>query len=162
MLFKQILIIRDGPLGKVKYYAIRVRSQFRGSLQIHSFHWVLNALTLAENTINKYVEFLDSVVCGNVRSEEGDPYLHQLDKTIQIHCISKACDKYKNSKCRFSFGRFFTDKIIVAVPLQHTLNQVEKFGILSKRNNILGQIKKYIENNLNPNSKSFSNDLSIQ
>ena len=97
-----------------------------------------------------------------MRSEEGDPHLHQLDKTIQIHCISKACHKYKNSKCRFSFGRFFTDKIIVAAPLQHTLNQVDKFGILSKRNNILGQIKKYIENNLDPNSKRFSNDLSIQ
>ena len=76
MLFKQILIIRDGPLGKVKYYAIRVRFQFRGSLHIHSFRWVLNALTLAENTINEYVEFLDSVVCGNLPSEEGDPHLY--------------------------------------------------------------------------------------
>ena len=37
-----------------------------------------------------------------------------------------------------------------------------KFGILSKRNNILGQVKKYIDNNLDPNSKSFSNDLSVQ
>ena len=51
---------------------------------------------------------------------------------------------------------------IIAIPLQHTLNQVDKFGILSKRNNILGQVKKYIDNNLDPDSKSFSNDLSIQ
>ena len=28
--FKEILIIRDGPLGKVKYYTIRVEFQFRG------------------------------------------------------------------------------------------------------------------------------------
>ena len=100
MLFKQILIIRDGPLVKVKYYAIRVRFQFRGSLHIHSFRWVLNALTLVENTINEYVEFLDSVVCGNLPSEEGDPHLYQLVKTFQIHCQSKTCRKYKNSKCR--------------------------------------------------------------
>ena len=71
------------------------------------------------------------------------------------------CRKYKNSKCCFKW-RFFADKTIIAIPLQHTLNQVDKFGILSKRNNILGQVKKYIDNNLDPNSKSFSNDLSIQ
>ena len=160
--FKEILIIRDGPLRKVKYYAIRVEIQFRDSPHIHSFLWVLNAPTLVENTINEYVEFLDSVVCGNLPSEEGDPHLHQLVKTFQFHCHSKTYRKYKNSKCRFKLGRFFTDKQITAIPLQHTLNQVDRFGILSKRNNILGQVKKYIDNNLDPNSKSFSNDLLIQ
>ena len=62
----------------------------------------------------------------------------------------------------FEVWAFFTDKTIIAIPLQHTLNQVDKFGILSKRNNILGQVKKYIDNNLDPNFKTFSNDLSIQ
>ena len=38
--FKEILIIRDGPLGRVKYYAIRAEFQFRGSPHIHSFLWV--------------------------------------------------------------------------------------------------------------------------
>ena len=37
------IIVVDGPLGKVKYYAIRVEFQFRGSPHIHSFLWVLNA-----------------------------------------------------------------------------------------------------------------------
>ena len=60
--FKVISVIRYGPLGKVKYSAIRVEFQFRGSLHIHSFLWVLNAPTLAENKINEYVEFLDSAV----------------------------------------------------------------------------------------------------
>ena len=63
------------------------------------------------------------------------------------------CRKCKNSKCCFKW-RFFADKTIIAIPLQHTLNQVDKFGILSKRNNILGQVKRYIDNNLDPNSKS--------
>ena len=88
--------------------------------------------------------------------------MYQLVKTFQIDCHSNTCRKYKNSKCRFKFGRFFPDKTITAIPLQHTLNQVDKFGILSKRNYILGQVKKYIDNNLDPNSKSFSNDLLIQ
>ena len=50
--FKEILIIRDGPLEKVKYYVTRVEFQFPGSPHIHSFLWVFNAPTLAENTIN--------------------------------------------------------------------------------------------------------------
>ena len=50
--FKEILIIRDGPLGKVKYYAILAEFQFRSSPHILSFLWVLNALTLVQNTIN--------------------------------------------------------------------------------------------------------------
>ena len=74
--FKEILIIRDGPLGIVKYYAIRAKFQFRGSKHIHSFLWALSAPTLAKTTINEYVEFLDSVVCGNLPSEEGDPHLY--------------------------------------------------------------------------------------
>ena len=159
--FKEILIIRDGPLGIVKYYAIRAKFQFRGSKHIHSFLWALNAPTLAKTTINEYVEFLDSVVCGNLPSEEGDPHLYQLIKIFQIHCHSETCHKYKNSKCGLKFGRFFTHKTIIAIPLQHKLNQVGKFGILNKRNNIFGQVKKYIDNNLDLNSKGFSTDLSI-
>ena len=155
------MIIRDGPLGIVKYYAIRAEFQFRGSTHIHSFLWALNAPTIAKTTINEYVEFLDAVVCGNLPSEEGDPHLYQLVKTFQIHCHSKTCHKYKNSKCRLKFGRFFTHRTIIAIPLQHKLNQVDKFGTLSKRNDIFGQVKKYIDNNLGLDSKSFSTNLSI-
>ena len=89
------MIIRDGPLGKVKYYAIGVEFQFRSSPHILSFLWVLNAPTLAENTINWYAEFLDSVVYGNLPSEEGDPHLYQMVKTFQINCHPKTCRKYK-------------------------------------------------------------------
>ena len=69
--FQEKLVIRDGPLGKFKYYTIRVEFQFRGSPHIHSFLWVLNAPTLPENTINEYVEFLDSVVCGTCHQKKG-------------------------------------------------------------------------------------------
>ena len=108
------MIIRDGPLGIVKYYAIRAEFQFRGSTHIHSFLWALNAPTIAKTTINEYVEFLDAAVCGNLPSEEGDPHLYQLVKIFQIHCHSKTCRKYKNCKYRFKFGRFFANKTIIA------------------------------------------------
>ena len=46
--FKEIII--DGPFGKVKYYAIRVEFQFRGSPCIHSFLWAINAPVLTKDT----------------------------------------------------------------------------------------------------------------
>ena len=82
-------------------------------------------------------------------------------KTFQIHCHSKRAVNIKIVNVVSSLDVFLTDKTIIAIPLQHTLNQVDDFGILSKRNNILGQVKKYVDYNLDPNSKSFSNDLSI-
>ena len=41
-------IIIDGPLGKVKYHAIRVEFQYRGSP--HSFLWVICAPVLTKDT----------------------------------------------------------------------------------------------------------------
>ena len=51
--FKEIIL--DGPLGKTKYYAIRIEFQEMGSPHVHSFIWILNA----PNTINEtaYIEF---------------------------------------------------------------------------------------------------------
>ena len=39
--FKEITL--DGPLGKTKYYAIRIEFQERGSPHVHSFIWICNA-----------------------------------------------------------------------------------------------------------------------
>ena len=40
------VIVVDGPLGKVKYHAIRVEFQVRGSPHIHSFLWIMDAPVL--------------------------------------------------------------------------------------------------------------------
>ena len=37
------VIVRDGPLEKVKDHAIRVEFQVRGSPHIHSFLWTVTA-----------------------------------------------------------------------------------------------------------------------
>ena len=55
--------------------------------------------------LDDYVEFLDSVGCGNLPSEEYF-HLYHLAKTFQAHCHSKTCRKYKNMACCFKFGRF--------------------------------------------------------
>ena len=158
-----MLLIRSEPLGRVKYYAIRVEFQFRGSPHIHSFLAISNASTLSEKLLDYYVDFLDSVVCGKLPSEQEDSHLYDLVKTFQMHCHSKASRKCKNMTCRFKFGRFFTEKKkIVAKPVQSALSQVEKFKILNKRSNILCKVKKSIDTHLDPSSKKFSNDKTIQ
>ena len=131
------MLIVSGPLGKVKYYAIRVGFQFRGLPHIYSFTWILNAITLSEKSLDDYVDFLDSVECGNLPLEEEDSHLYHLVKTFEIHFHSKTCQKYKKMTCRFKFWRFFTEKTIVAKPVQGTSSQVEKFEILNKRSNSL-------------------------
>ena len=85
LFLKEILLIRARPLGKVTYYAIRVEFQFGDAPHIHNFLWIPNAPTLNGNLINEYVDFLDSVVCGNLPSEQEDSHLYQLVKTFQIH-----------------------------------------------------------------------------
>ena len=45
--FKEIII--DGPLGKVKYYEIRVEFQFRGSPYIQSILWVIDTAVLKKD-----------------------------------------------------------------------------------------------------------------
>ena len=129
--FKEIII--DGPLGKVKYYAIRIEFQFRGSPHIHSFLWVLNAPTLTKETKEEYIQFVDRIVKAHIPDPLERPELHDLVKTYQLHSHSKSCRKYKNKACRYSFGKFFTARTIVAEPLPNEMSVEEKSRKLSQR-----------------------------
>ena len=146
--FKEIII--DGPLGKVKYYAIRVEFQFRGSPHIHSFLWVIGAPVLTKDTKNEYLQYVDHIVKAQLPDIDAEPELYQLVKTYQIHSHSKSCRKYKNKDCRYSFGRFFTEKTIIAEPLPNDMLEQEKLTKLQKRNQILNKVKDYIDTNLDP------------
>ena len=89
MFFKQIVI--DGPLGKTKYYAIRVDFQVRGSLHIHCFIWILNAPVLNENNVDEYVSFVDKIVHAYLPNKNENPDLHELVKLYLFHRHSKTC-----------------------------------------------------------------------
>ena len=98
-------MISSGSLSNVKYYAIRVGFQVRGSPHIHSFLWVLNPPNIEDNI--------------DIPSETDDPLLVELVQTYQIHSHAKSCKKYKNTSCRFNFGKFFTSETIIAQPIQN-------------------------------------------
>ena len=139
--FKEIIV--DGSLGKVKYYAIRVEFQVRGSPHIHSLLWVDGAPILTKENKSQYIEFVDSVVKCELPNREEEPDLYNLVLTYQIHSHSKSCRKYKNKECRYSFGKYFTDRTIVAEPLPDEMPVEEKTEILLTGKNILNKVKNY-------------------
>ena len=146
--FTQIII--NGPLGKVKYHAIRVEFQFRGSPHIHSFLWVIDAPLLTKETKNEYLNYIDHIIKVELPDKDIEPKLYQMVKTYQIHSHSKSCRKYKNIDCRYSFGRFFTDKTIIAEPLPNDMNENEKSTVLAKRYRLLSKVQNYIDVYLDP------------
>ena len=151
--FKEIVV--NGPLGKVVYHAIRVEFQVRGSPHIHSFLWVLNAPILTNENIEEYVLFVDAVVKAYVPDFNENPELHSLVTTYQIHSHSRSCRKYKNQMCRYHFGRFFTDRTVIAVPLLKEIPVDERAHIIEWRKLLLTKVKQYIDTNLDPRKKNI-------
>ena len=93
------VIIVDGPLGKVKYHAIRVEFQVQGNHHIHLFWWVLDAPILTKVSVDEYRQFNDSIVKVFLPDINENPELFYLATTYQVHFHSKSSQKYKNEKC---------------------------------------------------------------
>ena len=148
-LFFKIIVI-NGPLGKVKYHAIRVESQVHGSPHIHSFLWIVNAPILSKDNVVEYAQFIDSVVKAFVPDIHENPELFDLVTTYQVHSHSKSCRKYKNEKRRYHFGKFITERTIISLRLPNHLQDTVKNNILTERERILSMVKNYIDTHLDP------------
>ena len=144
------VIVVDGPLGKVKYHAIRIEFQVRGSPHVHSFLWVYDAPHLNADNIPQYINFVDQIIKAALPDPNLNPHLFDLVATYQIHSHSKSCRKYKNEKCRYHFGKFFTERTIISKPLPNNMSSETKDEIIKKRDTILSSVKNYIDANLNP------------
>ena len=79
VIFKEIVL--DGPIGKVKYYVIRVEFQFRGSPHVHSFVWIVNAPILTKDTKDQYNLFIDQRVKIYLPDPSETPELYNLMKS---------------------------------------------------------------------------------
>ena len=77
-----------------------------------------------------------------------DLELSELIKTYQVHIHFKTCWKYNKNERRFSCGRYFMEKTIIAKPLDSKFSNEERQEILTWRNTLLSQVKSYIDNNL--------------
>ena len=151
--FKEI--VSDGTLGKIKHYAIRVEFQVRGSPHIHSLVWVIGAPILSTTSEDEYVAFIDNIIKCELPNPQERPRLFELVRTYQTHSHSKSYRKYKNMKCRYSFGKYFTDHTIIAHPLSDKLLVEEKALILQQRKLVLSTVKKYIDTYLNPKTNNL-------
>ena len=81
---------------------------------------------------------------------DSEKELFELVKTFQVHKHSKTCRKYRNDKCRFNFGKFFTTRTIIAEPLPENMTEEVKFQVLRTRSELLNKVKRYIDSELNP------------
>ena len=127
----------DGPLGKTKYSALRVEFQERGSPHVHAFIWILNAPKIGNET--EYIAFTEKKsISAHLLDPVEQPELFELVKLYQIHSHAWTSWKYKKNKCRFSSGRFFTDRTIISKPLNSDIPQDERDKIMSWQINIRG------------------------
>ena len=76
-------------------------------------------------------------------------------KTFQVHRHSKTCRRYRNDKCRFIFGKLFTDRTTVAEPLPEDMPEEIKNQVLKNRSDLLSKVKRYTDTKLNSSKKSF-------
>ena len=58
-------------------------------------------------------------------------------------------------ECRYSFGKYFTDHIIIAHPLSDTLSVEEKALILQQCKLVLSTAKKFIDTHLNSKTNNL-------
>ena len=95
------------------------------------------------------------MISSELPDEDSEATLCELVKNYQLHRYSKTCQKYRNGKCRFDFGRFFTERTIVAKPLSDSLTELEKAEIMLARSTILNKVKSYTDSELTPVKRNF-------
>ena len=115
----------------------------------------MGALKLALHNVDEYMNWLDNTVSACLPDPKVDFTLYKLVKTYQIHRHSKTCKRYKNDNCRFHFGRFFTDRTIVAKTRNSNLSDAKKKEILTERYNMLKIVSDYINEYLKPSKYNF-------
>ena len=158
--FTEILLSQLNPIGKIIYYALRIEFQMRGSPHLHALIWTSDCPKLDSDNKEAYINFIDNHVQAHLPDQHTEPELYQLVKMYQKHSHSKTCRKYKNASCRFNFGQFFTNRTIIAEPLDNDLDCEIKARILDDRIQILASVKQKINEVLNPSNSHYDETLS--
>ena len=86
--FKEILLHRNSPIGKVVNYALKVEFQFRGSLHLHAFVWCSEIPALSKENSDFYATYIQNIVRTDLPDPNIEPELHDLVSQYQIHVES--------------------------------------------------------------------------
>ena len=111
------------------------------------FIWILSPPNIQVEAA--YINFIEKTNT-QLPDPQNDSEHFELVKTYKVHSHSKTCWKYNKNECCFSYGRFFTEKTIIAKPFDSEIGKDKKQEILTWRNAVLGKVKDYIDDNLNP------------
>ena len=75
--FKEIIL--DDPLGRAKYYAIRIKFQGMGSPHVHFFIWVFNAPNARNEIV--YIKVIEKSIYAQLPDHLKVPELFELVMT---------------------------------------------------------------------------------
>ena len=78
-----------------------------------------------------------------------DKDFFDLIKTYQVHAHFRTCWKCNKYECRFFYDQYFTEKTIIAKPLDSKFSNDKKQAILAWRIILLRQVKSPVYNNVN-------------
>ena len=107
-----------------KYHAICFEFQNRGSPHVHSFIWNFNARNIQNETA--YIEYIEKTINTQLPDHLKDPELLELLKVYQVIAYSGTYLKYNKNESCYSCGRYFTEKIIIAKPLDSKFSNDKK------------------------------------
>ena len=103
--------------------------------------------------------FLDQTIYSVLPNHTVYKDLYDLVKLYLTHQHSKSSQRNKSKSCRYNFCCLLTDKTILAVALDQTVDILGWSSILTKRNNTLQKVKQYIDEFSDPIKTSYVNNL---
>ena len=105
-LFSNVILNgKDGALGEVIDFFVRVEFQNRGSPHLHILLWINDAPNLATAEGRKnFPQFIDQYVSSQIPNKTHDLAMSNLVTTLQIHHHTETCREGK-TLCRFNFPR---------------------------------------------------------
>lgn len=84
-IFKQLLLINDGPLGKVIHFYHRKEWQSRGATHVHALVWVKDAPVLGRSTPEEVQQFVEKHITCRRPDPVKEPELAELVANFQEH-----------------------------------------------------------------------------
>ena len=103
--------------------------------------YVLNFNALSFENEAAYIEFVEKTINAQLSDHLNDLQLFQLVKIYQVDANSRTCWRCNKNECRVSYGRYFTEKTIIAQPLDFRFSNDEKQQVATWGYTLLRQVK---------------------